>query len=35
MRRLFLCFAAALSLASCQDIIEVELPEGETRLIVN
>ena len=27
--------AAAMALASCQDIIDVELPEGETRLIVN
>ncbi len=27
--------AGAVALASCQDIIEVELPEGETRLIVN
>ena len=26
---------AAVALASCQDIIDIELPEGETRLIVN
>jgi hypothetical protein len=35
MRRFILLSAAALSLASCQDIIDVELPAGETRLIVN
>lgn len=35
MRRFVLFSAAALTLASCQDIIDVELPAGETRLIVN
>lgn len=36
MRRLaFFTAASAIALTSCQDIIEVELPEGETRLIVN
>lgn len=35
MRRYLLFSAAALTLASCQDIIDVELPTGETRLIVN
>lgn len=35
MRRFILFSAAALTLASCQDIIDVELPAGETRLIVN
>ena len=33
--RLLVPLALAASLASCQDIIEVDLPEGETRLIVN
>lgn len=35
MRRFILFSSAALTLASCQDIIDVELPAGETRLIVN
>jgi len=35
MRRFILFSAAVLMLASCQDIINVELPAGETRLIVN
>ena len=35
MRRFILFSAAVLTLASCQDIIDVELPAGETRLIVN
>ena len=35
MRRFILFSAAALTLASCQDIIDIELPAGETRLIVN
>lgn len=35
MRRYLLFSAATLTLASCQDIIDVELPAGETRLIVN
>lgn len=36
MRRFTLYLAAsALALVSCQDLIEVDLPPGETRLIVN
>ena len=31
----FFTAASVIALTSCQDIIEVELPEGETRLIVN
>ncbi|MEY2971685.1 MAG: DUF4249 domain-containing protein [Schleiferiaceae bacterium] len=35
MRRFALLFAAAVALSACQDIITVDLPDGETRLIVN